>query len=810
MRNTGVGASASGEARRASSRLAAGGQPVDEYSLSVMGGIQNQYQQDTEDSYSLETRTHSLCEHPHLDKRDVLDVGVRLSATGRAVSLKRFLVKEPWLGKITNVVAQLQELCLASAKALGSQKKSYIIDPEDMMLPVLSGAKTTGDLERAWRLLIQCISRAQEKLDRNFKTAKQEEIPISSPATTDPQIYEDFKSSWEPEEAMTHLYKQVPSMTRLLTAEERTKLEQGRNLNSAIPSPLELKLAFPDRRAEAYPSMIYYNEDGAKINSVDPDSLIPRRNSNIPETHNRFEFDTTESASQAVPYHRQPREPWGQTSDIGYNTATVSTADPDPPEGNRLGLLDGITSSYQRFPGSSQNWAPSRTGLGSGPPGASRPDMDTGRTPLTTRLSYLPSYPSQPPANPPNFTARFANTGAGGNGDDDDDGSSEGPPRGGRGPNPYLGQGRFDAGPPGRPPPGFGGNPGGGGPYDGDHGRRGGHPGGGAGGAGGFPGGGGTNAPYGNYPPTIKTDLKLSDLPKWNGDLDTAIPYFHKISELASLGGDLPVALGFWLGQTLEPDSPVHEWYMTLSPNWKAYMRAHYLNYVETIKHYFLGRPWQQRMQFELEAQRFRQSGHEKETPHHYFIRRIRFVRMFLQVPPDSSDEVYHVTMNMPIGWNQHLSPTTIRDTTTLQLRSRELQDALINSAVSTAANLVTADNILSVLQKAGYQKNNGVQSYTKSATPSSSYRCYNSRVAKATAHAVEGNEMEEETEEELPGDPAIAHQAFAVMKRGEPPPSRRGPFPFEKQDQVHSLIGRLPAWPCRACGSTNHQYLAQ
>lgn len=92
-------------------------------------------------------------------------------------------------------------------------------------------------------------------------------------------------------------------------------------------------------------------------------------------------------------------------------------------------------------------------------------------------------------------------------------------------------------------------------------------------------------------------------MPKWNGDFDTAITYFHKITELAALGGDLPVALGFWLGQSLEANSPIKEWYMTLSPAWKHYMRSHYLHYIETIKHYFLGRPWQQKMQYEFEAQ---------------------------------------------------------------------------------------------------------------------------------------------------------------------------------------------------------------
>lgn len=179
---------------------------------------------------------------------------------------------------------------------------------------------------------------------------------------------------------------------------------------------------------------------------------------------------------------------------------------------------------------------------------------------------------------------------------------------------------------------------------------------------------------------------------------------------------------------------------------------------------------------------------------------------MFLQVSPDSNDRVYHVMMNMPIGWNQHLTPAMIRNTTTLQLRSRELQDTLINSAVSTAANLVTSDNIVSVLQKAGFYNNSGIQNYGKTPTASgSSYRKYNSRVANTTVHSIKGAGDEVVVGEDLSDNAAIIHQAFAVMKQGEPPPSRRGPFPFNKQVQVHTAIGRLPVWPCRACGSANH-----
>lgn len=383
--NTGAGTPSGGDGRRSSSRIASAGQPVDEYSILVMGSIQQQYQTDGEDAYSLETRVHTLCEHAHLDKRDIMDVGLRVGTNGRVVSQERFIVKEPLLIKITNVVAQLQELCTASANALKDKKRGYTIDPENTMLPVLSGAKSVGDLERAWRLLIQRLSRAQDKLDRNFKIYKQEDVPPHSPATTDPRIYEEVQSAWEPEEMMTHLYRQVPSMSRLLTEEEHSKLELGQDLRNAILSPLDLKSAFPDRAAEPHPTEVYYDENGAKITTADPDALIPRRTSNIASNHPRFEFTDSDSVSQARP--GQQRRAWGRASDRGYETAPTSMVHPASPTNNQWGLLEGISSAYQRFTGSSQNWAPSRLA-----PDPARREIDitedVDRRPLTARTSY--------------------------------------------------------------------------------------------------------------------------------------------------------------------------------------------------------------------------------------------------------------------------------------------------------------------------------------------------------------------------------------------------------------------------------------
>ncbi|KZP14654.1 hypothetical protein FIBSPDRAFT_751523, partial [Athelia psychrophila] len=383
------------------------------------------------------------------------------------------------------------------------------------------------------------------------------------------------------------------------------------------------------------------------------------------------------------------------------------------------------------------------------------------------------------------------------------------------------GTGNPNGGPPPRPPynppPNGGGNPGNRGygpPGGGGHGHPGGGgygpPGGGGGhgppGGGGYgpPGrGGGGNAPW-NYGqlPTIKNKVKAEQLPSWDGQYDSAVQYFFEIQETAALGGNIPERMGFWLWKNFEKGSSVAEWYAGLTSDLKAHMRSHYTHFVDTIQRYFLGSEWKQYIQLKYENQSFRQSGHDKETPHQFIMRRILYTRMLLQVPPDSPAEVYYICAKNPVSLASLLNKDSIADSASLQLRTRELQDALIDSWARThGGKVVTKDNLLSMLNQVGVQ-------VTQNRQPYRSYRSITKTEpsASATAHLAEAEEegpLEPEPEA-LPNDDTIIHQTYVTMKR-QPPPSRRGPFPFDKCDHIHTTLGKRPAWPCRACGSANH-----
>jgi hypothetical protein len=149
---------------------------------------------------------------------------------------------------------------------------------------------------------------------------------------------------------------------------------------------------------------------------------------------------------------------------------------------------------------------------------------------------------------------------------------------------------------------------------------------------------------------TINPKLKLHDLPTWDGNHDTAISYFWDVAQRANLGGDIPQALGFWLGMRLVEGSPIQVWYAGLPRAQQTLMCSHWILYLQTIKEMYLGRTWQRKMNRIYELQRFRQKGHESELPQAYMSRRAMFTRMLVVSDDGGPAEVYHIMEKAPIS----------------------------------------------------------------------------------------------------------------------------------------------------------------
>ncbi|KAJ7918044.1 hypothetical protein B0H13DRAFT_2321827 [Mycena leptocephala] len=281
-----------------------------------------------------------------------------------------------------------------------------------------------------------------------------------------------------------------------------------------------------------------------------------------------------------------------------------------------------------------------------------------------------------------------------------------------------------------------------------------------------------------------------------DGNHDTAIQYFAEVSQKAALEGHIPRALGFWLGMRLEAGSPVQEWYIGLPGAQQALMRQHYILYLQAIKDLYLGRTWQRKMNRVYEMQRFRQRGHENETPQKYLGRRILYTRMLVDTDNGGPGEVYHILDKVPVSWGPILVVENIPNTMVLYAKVVEHEQALVNAARNESAGVrpITADNLGATLKALGYsvdrQRPNARQAHLTFQAQE-----------EATLDVAETDPVEDLEESNEDVVLKLVYVTLKEQRRGPPP----GGYPFPKNDHVVTKLGKLPPSPCRLCGSEKH-----
>ena len=373
---------------------------------------------------------------------------------------------------------------------------------------------------------------------------------------------------------------------------------------------------------------------------------------------------------------------------------------------------------------------------------------------------------------------------------------------------PYRGNGNHGGGGGGFPPSGGGGGGGGGfppagnsnsgnggsGPPSGPSFQGGPFPPGGGGGGNDPPGPGGVGwpqAPYGNMPASIKTELKVEQLPEWDGNHWTAIDYFWNVQQLAYLGGWLPEALGYWLWFRLKEKSTVKTWFVTLPVTHQSYMRTHYLRFLKGIKDGFLGSRWQLKMNNYYNAQTFRERGHEREMPTEFIVRRIVYTRMLLSIDPGGPLEVFYIMRKAPISWGPILLLSNIKDSSELYSRVTEHEEALLEAyRVSKGGSALSLDSIVAHLKQMGMVND----------------RPFIQRRANLTENDQEMAPISRPVDQSIDNssDQHILHEAYQVLQQRQRPPPKGG-YQFSRNNHVTTEMGKLPLSPCKVCGSANH-----
>ncbi|PPQ97535.1 hypothetical protein CVT26_002411 [Gymnopilus dilepis] len=796
-----------------------------EYEESPMAALQTDFHEDREEP-SVASRASMLAEKKELAPDDVYDFG-----EGDENRYTRYALKVKLMDIVQNTVTDVDFSMRKMAGQIPGRKTHFKVDPDDVIIAALSGSQSLPQLHGAWTVLTKRMAAALKFADKYEKEFRERKL-LTSPGSTPDVLHDDLQKIEDGQTKLKYMLTNFPRHNEDLTPDQRLSLTE-RDDWEVLDTPNWMKNLLDEPEPE----------EGQR--SIDVRPVTPPNGPTRPTNELGLQ-ETSDDDRAVLPRDRAQQRQKGRVSFGSPGPLIVHTAR-TPQEGllgsgtpfkSQSGFLRGFDGERApRFPpvrGAAEASSDTPNPLfGMATPGLALGLQDSQRA----EDSQIPETPSQPPRTTSWMSYQFSHERQ----ENPNPSSSKGLPpvppptptnaRAAKRTQPSQSSTESPSTPsspsvpPSNPFGGSGGGPGGGG-GGGNPGYGGGHGGGRGGGGGGFPGGppigggggfpGGPPAPNptgpqqgGNFAvPTIKAELKLDQLPSWDGNHETAIEYFWKIQQLAALRGQIPEALGFWLWHNLKEGSTVQIWFATLPPVHQDYMRTNWLTWLNGIKEGYLGRTWQLRMNKKYESQSFRQFGHEGETPAAFIVRRIMYTRMLVRGDYGGRTEVYLVMQRAPISWGPVINLDSIRDSGTLYAKVTEHERALIyaSSVERNQSHLITSDNLAFSLRKLGVNiasrpdrkpndsSRNKFAHFTQSLEED----------VKESSDWLDTSKEGDEPASINSSEDSILKEAYQVLKQRQRPPPKGG-YPFPKNDHVKTKLGKLPPSPCKCCGSSNH-----
>ena len=712
----------------------------------------------------------------------------------RSKTLPRYHLASATMSNICTAV-NAQQIFLQQAAAMIAERKShFVVDPGDTLIPILQGTSSLPQLYAAWKALITRMKLGVKAWDKYIAEYRlQADAAILSPLSTLQELHDPLKDLEDTDHKLRYIYGNIPHHKQQLSAEGYESLQKTRSWLDVLPLPDVLRNAFSETRsrpaspgAETHKPEASQRKQKGKERSRDEAKQpaqgtsvwmgmdTPFKSSNAwfvePGRSNRSKqpgttkpptVDTNILVGIATPLppNTSNIRQWNEREEPPHLPNRESRGDPtNPPRStshaSQRSMSRGNGSQRQRGrrdAGDSDPESSSSSDEGRGRSSRNRRNRRRSRTPKPRRRSSSTPRPRRRREHP----------------EDSDPGGSD--PEGSSTYSSSLSRSRhskrrycsrsIDS----------------------------------------------VEIPYGRIVPTIDSKLKQEDLPTWDGNPDTAIEYFWKVQQQATLGGYIPSALGYWLWLKLKEGSDVQNWFATLSFAEQSRMRGHWVDYLKGIKEKYLGHNWQFDIGEAYKQQYFRQPGHEKELPKTFIARRIMYTRMLAKSDDGGPLEVHLVMARAPLSWRTILVLENIKSSSMLYTKAVEHEESLLAISKNQNTTVITAENLVSTLRRMGYTLEKPKFHYnfpqdkrvhitegqpdTGSSTGASKENFASEIVSSDNDQSTEGQ---------------VLAEVFQVLKKRQraPPP---GGYMFSKNDHVTTKMGRLPPSPCKCCGSSNH-----
>ncbi|KAF9539472.1 hypothetical protein CPC08DRAFT_597913, partial [Agrocybe pediades] len=279
--------------------------------------------------------------------------------------------------------------------------------------------------------------------------------------------------------------------------------------------------------------------------------------------------------------------------------------------------------------------------------------------------------------------------------------------------------------------------------------------------------------------------INLTNLPQWNGKSDSLIAYLSEMSGFAKLGHKMRRGIGQLA--TVKWSGPARQWWDTLPSPEQLYLSQSWDHLLRGVWEHFMNENWVRERTKEFEEMKFRQRGHEYETPLEFIQRRIRHHQFLFAEDTDGPSAIARILRTQPTEWthtlNEYSCPTMF-----------QLQNVASRMQQSLESHFLLNERLRNPVPK----------TYS-----------FNKRRSAMAVDLEKEDRMDEEeetesSEEEAPKEAKVAFRGKPKSKGSIKPRSSKFPegktidgYSFARDDSVVS--SKLPNGTCFICTSPKH-----
>ncbi|KAI0363078.1 hypothetical protein BV20DRAFT_959031, partial [Pilatotrama ljubarskyi] len=153
-------------------------------------------------------------------------------------------------------------------------------------------------------------------------------------------------------------------------------------------------------------------------------------------------------------------------------------------------------------------------------------------------------------------------------------------------------------------------------------------------------------------------------VPTWDGDTSTLARWIIRINSIAKKSATIRQQLGTVVPQRLTGDAEI--WYFSLPDEVREECEQDWENIRDEIGAYYMNRTWAEKTRKQALAIRYRESGHPRELPSQYFIRKRELLELAYEGHYSQGEPITEIMSGAPRVWHMILTPRLYKTTAEL------------------------------------------------------------------------------------------------------------------------------------------------